>query len=347
LEDLSSFVEIWNQSTKKLVLAGVNNPNSVSNATIETLANDESVVVMTETTSNLYHPDFISNIDTIITPFDNGDFEDFCPEILVTFGGMIVSKRIKAFLRKYKPKQHWHIDSLRAYDTFGVLTKHFEVNPNTFFESFLPLTTAVKSDYFEKNKRIQLLRKEKQELYLAKIPFSDFAVFNTVIKSLPKNSQLQISNSAAIRYAQLIAIDSSVEVYCNRGTSGIDGSTSTAIGAALASKKPTVFISGDVSFLYDSNALWNNNGGGGIFRILPGHEENAVFNTFFETSHGLTAEHLAKMYGLEYIIAADENSLKNGLKQLYAQNTKAAILEVFTPTTENDVILKQFFKELV
>ncbi|APA00752.1 2-succinyl-5-enolpyruvyl-6-hydroxy-3-cyclohexene-1-carboxylic-acid synthase [Flavobacterium commune] len=358
LEDLTAFADIWNKSTKKLVLLGVNNPNAISNATIEALAKDESVVVMTETTSNLYHPDFISNIDTIITPFDNGDFEDFCPEILVTFGGMIVSKRIKAFLRKHKPKQHWHIDSLRAYDTFGILTKHFEVSPNTFFEGFLPLTVTVKSDYFEKTNRIKEIRKEKQQVYLAKTPFSDFAVFDTVIKSLPKNSQLQISNSAAIRYAQLINIDSSIEVYCNRGTSGIDGSTSTAIGAALASKKQTVFITGDVSFLYDSNALWNNyipnnfkiiiinNGGGGIFRILPGHEESAVFNTFFETSHSLTAEHLAKMYGLDYFTATDVPSLEGSLKQFYAQNSKAVILEIFTPTVENDAVLKQFFKEL-
>ena len=358
LENLTSFADIWNKSTKKLVLVGVNDPNAISNSTIEALAKDESVVVMTETTSNLYHPSFISNIDTIITPFDNGDFEDFCPEILVTFGGMIVSKRIKAFLRKYKPKQHWHIDSLRAYDTFGILSKHFEVSPNTFFEGFLPLTITVKSDYFEKTNRIKEIRKEKQQVYLAKTPFSDFAVFDTVIKSLPKNSQLQISNSAAIRYAQLINIDSSIEVYCNRGTSGIDGSTSTAIGAALASKKQTVFITGDVSFLYDSNALWNNyipnnfkiiiinNGGGGIFRILPGHEENAVFNTFFETSHGLTAEHLAKMYGFDYFTATNEASLESGLKQFYAQNSMLVILEIFTPTVENDAILKQFFKEL-
>lgn len=358
LEDLTAFADIWNKSTKKLVLLGVNNPNAISNATIEALAKDESVVVMTETTSNLYHPDFISNIDTIITPFDNGDFEDFCPEILVTFGGMIVSKRIKAFLRKHKPKQHWHIDSLRAYDTFGILTKHFEVSPNTFFEGFLPLTVTVKSDYFEKTNRIKEIRKEKQQVYLAKTPFSDFAVFDTVIKSLPKNSQLQISNSAAIRYAQLIHINPSIEVYCNRGTSGIDGSTSTAIGAALASKKQTVFITGDVSFLYDSNALWNNyipnnfkiiiinNGGGGIFRILPGHEENTVFNTFFETSHSLTAEHLAKMYGLDYFTATNEASLESSLKQFYAQNSKAVILEIFTPTVENDAVLKQFFKEL-
>ncbi|MFL9829470.1 2-succinyl-5-enolpyruvyl-6-hydroxy-3-cyclohexene-1-carboxylic-acid synthase [Flavobacterium sp. ST-87] len=359
LEDLTAFADIWNQSTKKLVLVGVNNPNLISDSTLETLAKDESVVVMTETTSNLHHPDFISNIDTIITPFTDADFEDFCPEILITFGGMIVSKRIKAFLRKYKPKQHWHIDPLRAYDTFGVLTKHFEVNPNTFFETFLPQTKSIKSDYFAKMNHIKSIRKEKQSLFLKNTPFSDFLAFDTIIKSLPKDSQLQISNSSAIRYAQLMEIDPSIEVFCNRGTSGIDGSTSTAIGAAVANNKPTVFISGDVSFLYDSNALWNNyipdnfkiilinNGGGGIFRILPGHQQTAVFNTFFETTHHLTAEHLAKMYGFKYIIATDKISLKEGLQQFYSQNNQPVILEVFTPTLENDVVLKQFFKELV
>ena len=358
LENLSAFAEIWNQSTKKLVLVGVNEPNAIADTAIAAFAKDQSVVVMTETTSNLHHPSFISNIDTIITPFTNEDFEDFCPDILVTFGGMIVSKRIKAFLRKYKPKQHWHIDPLRAYDTFGILTKHFEVNPNTFFESFLPLTNIVKSDYFAKMDTIKKLREEKQAAYLAKVPFSDFVVFDAIIKSLPKESQLQISNSSAIRYAQLMEIDATIEVFCNRGTSGIDGSTSTAIGAAVVNNKQTIFITGDVSFLYDSNALWNNyipknfkiilinNGGGGIFRILPGHQESEVFNTFFETSHGLTAEHLAKMYGFEYITAVNQSSLESGLNQLYAKKDQAAILEVFTPTLVNDAILLDFFKEL-
>lgn len=148
-------------------------------------------------------------------------------------------------------------------------------------------------------------------------------------------------------------------MFCNRGTSGIDGSTSTAIGAALASKRPTVLITGDISFFYDSNALWNNyipndfkiilinNGGGGIFRILPGHEETTVFNTFFETSHCLTAEQLAKMYGFEYSFASDETTLLDSLDVLYAQNDKPSILEIFTPTLENDKILLQYFKELV
>ncbi len=363
IEDVSEFATIWNNSTKKMILVGVNEPNTIDEKIIDAFAKDESVVVLTETTSNLHHDTFISNIDTIITPFTHDDFENFRPEILVTFGGMIVSKRIKAFLRKYKPKHHWHIDSWRAYDTFGALTNHFEVNPNVFFDVFLPLTNATESNYFKQLDAVKALRKLKSDIYLDKIPFSDFKVFEKVIQCLPTNSQLQISNSSAIRYAQLIDVHPSIEVYCNRGTSGIDGSTSTAIGAAVSAygqdEKQTVFITGDVGFLYDSNALWNNyipknfkiilinNGGGGIFRILPGHEESPVFNTFFETSHCLTAEHLAKMYGFEYNIASDEASLATSLTALYAQNEKPSILEIFTPTLENDSILLQYFKELV
>ncbi|MEC5166851.1 2-succinyl-5-enolpyruvyl-6-hydroxy-3-cyclohexene-1-carboxylate synthase [Flavobacterium sp. PL11] len=359
IQDLAQYANIWNQSTKKMVLVGVNDPDNIDQEISNAFGEDESIVVMTETTSNLHHSTFINNIDTIISPFSNNDFEYFKPEILVTFGGMIVSKRIKAFLRKYKPKHHWHIDTLRAYDTFGVLTQHFEFEPNAFFNAFLPLTKVISCDYFVKMDAIKQLRLAKHEIYLSKIPFSDFVVFEKVIQSLPENSQLQISNSSAIRYAQLIDINPSIEVYCNRGTSGIDGSTSTAIGAAVANKKQTVFITGDISFLYDSNALWNsyvpknfkiiliNNGGGGIFRILPGHEESPVFNTFFETSHCLTAEHLAKMYGYDYSIASNETSLTSSLNTLYTQNEKPCILEIFTPTLKNDSILLQYFKELV
>ena len=359
IADVSEYATIWNNSTKKMILVGVNEPNAISKKIVNAFAKDESVVVLTETTSNLHHDTFINTIDTIITPFVHEDFENFRPEILVTFGGMVVSKRIKAFLRKYKPKHHWHIDSWRAYDTFGALTKHFEVNPNVFFETFLPLTFAIKSNYFKQLDAVKALRKLKSDIYLDKIPFSDFKVFEKVMQCLPINSQLQISNSSAIRYAQLIDVNPSIEVFCNRGTSGIDGSTSTAIGAAVSNSKPTVFITGDIGFLYDSNALWNNyipknfkiilinNGGGGIFRILPGHEENPVFNTFFETSHCFTAEHLATMYGFEYSIASDEASLSKSLTDLYAQNQKPSILEIFTPTLKNDSILLQYFKELV
>ena len=359
MDVIIEYAAIWNASKKKLILVGENKPNKMDAEIIESLAKDDSVVVMTETTSNLHHASFLNNIDTIITPFSNEEFKDFQPDILITFGGMVVSKRIKAFLRKYQPTHHWHIDTLRAYDTYGCLTQHFKVNPNQFFNQFLLHAVPIQSDYRSTYEEVAVLRKRKHQEYLKSIPFSDFKAFEKIIPSLQQGCMLHLSNSSAIRYAQLFDLNSSITVFCNRGTSGIDGSTSTAIGAAVVNVKPTVLIAGDVGFFYDSNALWNeyipknfkiiliNNGGGGIFRILPGHEETPVFNKFFETSHCLTAEQLAKMYGFEYTIASDEASLSKGLNTLYAQNDKPSILEVFTPTRENEKILLQYFQELV
>ena len=350
-------VETWNKATKKLILVGELFPNSVEQHYLDILANDPSVVVLTEKTSNLHHPTFIDQIDTLITPFTDEDFKAFQPEILLTFGGMVVSKRIKAFLRKYKPTHHWHVDELRAYDTFGALTNHFETKINTFLSQLLTEET-IESSYQSSIATIWKDRVAKHQEYTAKIPFSDFKVFDFICQNVPKNSQLQVSNSSAIRYLQLFDLDKSIQVFCNRGTSGIDGSTSTAIGAALASDLPTMLITGDISFLYDSNALWNNyipknfkiillnNSGGGIFRILPGHQETETFNRYFETSHQLNASHLAKMYGFDYFEANDEATLQQQYKSFLNQNEKPSILEIFTPEKENNGILLEFFRGL-
>lgn len=352
-----STLETWHKATKKLVLVGELFPNSLEQKYLDILAHDPSVVVLTEKTSNLHHPTFINQIDTLITPFDDEDFKAFQPEILLTFGGMVVSKRIKAFLRKYKPVHHWHVDELRAYDTFGALTFHCETKINTFLNQLLTVDT-MESSYKSSIATIWKDRVTKQEEYTAKIPFSDFKVFDFICQNLPTNSQLQVSNSSAIRYLQLFDLDSSLQVFCNRGTSGIDGSTSTAIGAALASDLPTILITGDISFLYDSNALWNNyipknfkiillnNSGGGIFRILPGHQETETFNRYFETSHQLNASHLANMYGLDYFEANDETSLQQQYSAFLNQNEKPSILEIFTPEKVNNGILLAFFSQL-
>ena len=353
----NSTIETWNKAAKKLVLVGELFPNSVEQHFLDVLANDPSVVVLTEKTSNLHHPTFIDQIDTLITPFTDEDFKAFQPEILLTFGGMVVSKRIKAFLRKYKPAHHWHVDELRAYDTFGALTNHFETKINTFLSQLLTEKT-IESSYQSSIATIWKDRVAKHQEYTAKIPFSDFKVFDFICQNVPKNSQLQVSNSSAIRYLQLFDLDNTVQVFCNRGTSGIDGSTSTAIGAALASDLPTMLITGDISFLYDSNALWNNyipqnfkiillnNSGGGIFRILPGHQETETFNTYFETSHQLNASHLAKMYGFDYFEANDEATLQQQYTAFLNQNKKPCILEIFTPEKENNWILLEFFRGL-
>jgi 2-succinyl-5-enolpyruvyl-6-hydroxy-3-cyclohexene-1-carboxylate synthase len=353
----ANFKQKWENASKKLVLVGELFPNSVEQKYVDSLGNDASIVVLTEKTSNLHHSSFIDQIDTLITPFSDKDFEVFQPEILLTFGGMVVSKRIKSFLRNYQPQEHWHVDELRAYDTYGALSQHFKTSPNTFFSHLLN-EKLIESDYKFSIETVWKSRVEQHKLYTKTVPFSDFKVFNFISQNLPKNTQLQVSNSSAIRYIQLFDLDTTVDVFCNRGTSGIDGSTSTAIGASVVNNKATIFITGDISFLYDSNALWNNyipttfkiillnNGGGGIFRILPGHQETKTFTTYFETSHHLNASHLAKMYDLDYYSASDENSLTTSFTSFLNSNQKPTILEIFTPEKSNDSILLDFFKAL-
>ncbi|MBP6000714.1 MAG: 2-succinyl-5-enolpyruvyl-6-hydroxy-3-cyclohexene-1-carboxylic-acid synthase [Flavobacterium sp.] len=356
LED--SFVDCWNTATKKLVLVGELLPNALQQEWIAVLANDPSVVVLTEKTSNLHHDSFIDQIDTLITPFKEDEFKAFQPDILLTFGGMVVSKRIKSFLRNYKPSHHWHVDTIRAYDTYGALSQHFKTDSTTFLRGLLSHKT-IDSNYKTMIAAIWKDRLTQHNRYTQTVPFSDFKVFDFICKRLPKNSQLQVSNSSAIRYIQLFPMDPTITVYCNRGTSGIDGSTSTAIGASVVNGVPTFLVTGDIGFLYDSNALWNNylqpnfkiilinNGGGGIFRILPGHEETPTFNTFFETSHQLNAVHLATMFGLAYFEANDENSLAQQYTTFLSQNEKPSILEIFTPEKLNDQVLLDFFRKLV
>jgi 2-succinyl-5-enolpyruvyl-6-hydroxy-3-cyclohexene-1-carboxylate synthase len=355
--NIKECLDNWNSATKKMILVGVNTPNAIEQKWIDELAEDDSVIVFTETTSNLHHKSFFTSIDKIIAPLSEDQHKDLQPDILVTFGGLIVSKKIKGLLRKNKPKQHWHIGTKKANDTFFCLTNHIEAAPNHFFEAFLPkITHYVKSDYKTKWAAVKQSRLIKHKQYLKEIPFSDFTFFDAVLKSLPSNTVLQVSNSSAIRYTQLFSLNKTIEVFCNRGTSGIDGSTSTAIGCAVSNEKQTTFITGDLSFLYDSNALWNNyipsnfrivvinNRGGGIFRILPGHKNTENFDTYFETSHNLTAEHLCNMYDFKYEIATNAVELRDVLKSFYEEDKQPKLLEVFTPQRINDDVLLDYFK---
>ncbi|MDN3724045.1 2-succinyl-5-enolpyruvyl-6-hydroxy-3-cyclohexene-1-carboxylic-acid synthase [Aequorivita sp. SDUM287046] len=355
-EDISNFAKKWNSSRKKMIIVGVLAPNSVERHFIEQLAKDKSVLVLTETTSNLHHVNFISAIDQLIAPLTDEGFAKLKPDLLLTFGGMVVSKKVKAFLRNHPPLEHWHVDSKKAYDTFFNLKMHFKTSINNFLAEFLPQTIFGESDYQPYWLSIRDYRIQRHEIFEKEMPFSDFMVFCEIFHSLPQNVQLQLSNSATIRYAQLFQLPPSAEVFCNRGTSGIDGSTSTAIGAAYASKLPTIFITGDLSYFYDSNALWNNyipknfkiivvnNGGGGIFRILPGEKDSQLFDTYFETKHNLSAKQLSKMYGFEYAAIGTSEKLKEGIRNFFYKNEGPALLEIFTPSTLNDKVLLDYFE---
>ena len=353
--DYPFFADIWNSAKKKMILVGVSFPDKKINELINFYAEDTSVLILTETTSNLHHKNVVDSIDQLIFSLDDFEFKELQPEVLITFGGMIISKKIKQFLRLYQPKHHWDIDEKKATNTFFSLTEFIQQKPSDFFLAFNNSTQKVTSDYQKKWLSFRDEKRVKHQQYLDQIGHSDFKAFELILKSIPEDSQLQISNSSIIRYAQLFSIKDSVEVFCNRGTSGIDGSTSTAIGAAFASSKQTVFITGDLSFFYDSNGLWNdhippnfrivliNNSGGGIFKIIPGPSTTNA-TKYFETPHCLTAEHLSKMHGFEYHKAYSTTTIKEQLESFYKASVNPKILEIFTPSVENDLLLKNYFK---
>ncbi|MBC8754574.1 2-succinyl-5-enolpyruvyl-6-hydroxy-3-cyclohexene-1-carboxylic-acid synthase [Kordia sp. YSTF-M3] len=357
-EKISNAANIWSASTRKMVLVGTLPPHTISRNYLELLANDPSVLVFTETTSNLRDDAFFNAIDQMILPIEKNEalLDEFQPEVLLTLGGMIVSKKVKAILRKRQPKHHWHIHENRVFDTFFCLEHFFKMNPNHFFEAFFSQTKPIESSYKAFWNAIKEDRQGKHAQYLKQIDFTDLKAFETILTSLPNSLTLHLGNSSTVRYAQLFEIDASIELFCNRGTSGIDGSTSTAIGTSVVAEKQTMLISGDLSFFYDSNALWNNyipknfriiivnNNGGGIFRILPGNKNTVNFDTYFETIHEHTAKQLAEMYHFEYQTASDVISLQDVLKTFYDESEQPKILEVFTPRITNDGILIDYFK---
>ena len=355
VKKVSSFRNKWQNSIKKIILIGLSSPDLLSEKSIDLLAGDSSLLVLTENTSNVYHPSFCNKIDQLIAPLTNNELKEFRPEILITIGGMIISKKIKAILRDNKPNEHWHIGIHEANDTFFCLTKHFKTSPNNIISKLYENFNDNGSDFYNKWDLVISKRKEKHKEYLSNLIFCDFKVFDYVLNSIPSKSMLQVSNSSAIRYTQLFDLDSSINVFCNRGTSGIDGSTSTAVGAASVFKGNTVFITGDLSFFYDSNALWNNfipsnfrvilinNKGGGIFKILTKDNNTELFKKFFETKHDLYAKDLCNMYGFEYFTSNDEDTLKNVLNDFYNESEKPRLLEVITDNDYNQDYLLNYF----
>ena len=360
LDEWQDYIHSWQNASRKMVLVGVNPPNAVEKMYLEILAKDPTVMVMTECTSNLFHPNFFPNIDSIIAPIEKSAnkeelFKMLRPEIVLTFGGLIVSKKIKAFLRDYTPLMHWHVNPKKAYNTFFSLTKHFKTTPNELFKNLLANPSSQESNYYDYWTKRKHHCKLRRQQYLLEIPFSDMWVFHKTLESIPSNYQLQLSNSSTVRYAQLFDLEPSIRVFCNRGTSGIDGSTSTAIGASIYEPSPTLLITGDLSFIYDSNGLWNNyikpnfriivinNGGGGIFRILPGKEETDNFNTFFETTHNLNIQSIAEMYNFEFESVSNKIDLIEALGNFYKASEKPKILEIKTPRLLNNNILLSYF----
>ena len=352
-----NLVAEWNTSTRIMILVGTRDYSEELEMQLTQLVKNHSVVVLKEANSNLKHDKFFAHIDRYIFNFNEADFKTYAPDLLITVGQNVVSKKVKQFLRKANPKCHWHIDEVWHPDTFFALTEKIKATPEKFFSKLLKFILLEPSPYFNLWDVLRDKRDLKHDEYCVGTPFSDFKLFEMLSNQLPENINLHISNSSAIRYAQLFDFDKN-RIYCNRGTSGIDGSTSTAMGFAIKSQKQTVLVTGDMSFFYDINGLWNNyippytrvivfnNGGGDIFKIIPGPSSTNALDEFILTKHHKNAENLAKHFGFAYTKVDDEITLSRILDNFFKHDEKAKILEVDTSAIENAEVLKGYFEFL-
>lgn len=349
--DYDEFRTKISSAKKVMILCGQILPDGELLTILENVNRLDQVIVLTESTTNLYSPSFIPSIDKTLMAIEK-DFKHFAPDILISIGNAVISKMIKKHLRENPPKEHWQISSTGIYrDTYQVLSHPVKDELIPFFREMERAENNT-SDYATnwKSSYDEVCRRHEQ--FFSELEFCDLKVFDDIINSIDVGSELQISNSSAIRYHQLLS-PKKLNTYCNRGTSGIDGSSSTALGFSLKHNGETWLISGDVSFLYDSNAWWNsynsnlkiiliNNGGGGIFRIIPGPQNIPNFERYFETPHSVDFLHLCKALNIDYAKANNEAEVKEQLAEIKKKKT-ISLLEIITPKELNALLLHQYF----
>jgi 2-succinyl-5-enolpyruvyl-6-hydroxy-3-cyclohexene-1-carboxylate synthase len=243
-------------------------------------------------------------------------------------------------------------------NTFGTLTATLPLEPTQFIEALLQSNLSLQTlNYKGKWKAIDYIAKDKQVAFVtSQTTLFDYDVFNCVQELLKGPLHLHLANSSVVRYAQLFDPISEVTYHSNRGTSGIDGSVSTAVGAALASpSEQHLLICGDTSFIYDSNALWTSpfpqnlkiiliqNHGGGIFQIIPGPANSPLRAQYFEATHQKSPGQIAAGYGFEVQYLSDKTKLEDSISTFLMRTEGPTIIEITTAQDQNAQVLQDFF----
>lgn len=360
LKDIQQIKSDFARLSRKLIIVGKRNYNEKIFQLLTELNQRSDVVIITEHLSNFPLSETVWNVDTTLSIISNED--SFTPDIVITLGNQILSKKLKQFL-KGKPKIHWDVPPGsgwgRGWAAFGSMFTPIEpVNELQFITALLDIEPS-KSDNYKANWLNTSRRAaEISNSFCTQVEFCDLKVFELLAATYPTNSQIQYGNSTPVRYSSFFKHHPSLTLHANRGTSGIDGCVSTAAGAAYVDSSLTICVVGDISFFYDSNSLWNNylsprlriiiinNGGGNIFRLLEGPQHAPNFERFFEAQHQLSAQHLAAMYGLPYYICASLKQLSDTLPEFYADSDKAKILEIETNGILSAEVYKLYFDNL-
>ncbi len=345
----------WQQAKKVLLVCGLARPNKKVSSLLQRLA-ASGVVVLAPALSN--HDGFDTTPDPLCFSPAPEVLAAYKPDLLLTIGGPVLSKFLKMFLRTHQPEQHWDIDlNPKEVNTYGCLTQKLIATSETVLQALCDTRPQVELNYAALWQQRQETVATHHQNFLKSAAWSDIKVLDIFFQSIHSPIQLHLANSTPVRYAEFFPKHPFITYHANRGTSGIDGCSSTAAGAALHSELPVYLITGDLSFLYDSNALWNqhvpdnlkiiviNNQGGNIFKVIKGPDTTGQLPVF-EAHAPVQLEKLCQAYGHGYLLAHKEDELQQQLKALQ-QSSTCTILEVRTDSDVSAGAYRDYFKAIL
>ncbi|WP_289299822.1 2-succinyl-5-enolpyruvyl-6-hydroxy-3-cyclohexene-1-carboxylic-acid synthase [Duncaniella muris] len=343
-----------------LIIIGFHQPDERLNRALMKLSALPNVVVMTESIANLHSPSFISRIDMTLRILSANDWKKLQPDVVITAGGALVSRHVKEWIRSMdKGVEHWHVGlSHVTVDCFKHLSLRIEMEAAVFLRQLASALQIYKTpcDYSSEWHEIYRQATASHNEYVRNAPWCDLSAFSHIVSHIPRHWNLHLSNGTAVRYAQLMDCSRLHRSECNRGVSGIDGCTSTALGASVIYRGVTLLISGDMSFQYDIAALSSFlispkfkmivlcNGGGGIFRFISSTSDLPEMEEFLAVGTRLPLKDLAAGYGFAFFDASSSTELEKALAAFVAENRKPALLAVNTPPELSANVLKQYFE---
>lgn len=351
------FLTIWAKAKRIMIIHGHCTPNNLIFQSIQKLSTDSRIVIIGENISNCSAHDIISNPEHLLANYS--DYLELPPDVLIYSAGQVVSKRLKTYLRNSIIKETWRI-GIDEYpiDTFRQNNQILQTFPGDFYAELVNyIETKENNGYKNSWLSASIASRKYIHSVMTKIPFCDLKAFNIIMESVPPDTILELGNSSAIRYSQLFKSRTDLVYYANRGVSGIDGCLSTACGTAYSSNKLTVSILGDLSFIYDSNALWNkhlpnnlriivlNNSGGDIFNLIEGSIRQPKIEHYLIAHHPVSIQKLAEAFNLDYFCSQDEQELKNQLNGFFNTGSRAALLEIKTPPRQNSACFRQAMRK--
>ncbi len=363
--DKASLSKSLSNYTKVLVVGGQQLFHEELAKSIAGFCEKNHAALIGDVISNLHSlPKTVRYADTFLSQCGDSVKQSLAPELLITFGKSVVSKNLKQFIRKYKPVEHWHIQpNGNTADPFQSLSRLIHCSPQNFFEDLQSVETSEAFKEQKKENYERLWQAEESRIshamknYFSEIRFAEFQILKIIIDSLPAQCNLHLANSMSVRYANFIGLtenNKGQHVFSNRGTSGIDGCTSTAIGHSLSSQVPNILITGDMAFFYDRNAFWHNypipnlhivvvnNHGGVIFNLIDGPGNLDEKDEYFITNQKLTASHLATEFGFDYLKLDSVKKIKNTLKDFFEFEGRTKILEITSDQKTSQQTFEQF-----